>query len=174
MNQLKLVVCVGHESSESNELSSQSGSFSPLCYVGLHASCCRQRGLRQCGDTDEEQSEEFRNGEGSSAWPGSAWPGPARPDEWTLLRLSLSVSSSFQHDNLCTAAAPAVSLRKTRPSHTPLCLLSIRPLSSPLTLISPYLPPPSLPLPRLPPSLAQVPGRSCWLDTRTAPCCCGM
>lgn len=89
MNQLKLVVGVEPESSESNELSSQSGSFSPLCYVGLHASCCRQRGLRQCGDTDEEQSEEFRNGDlgrgGSSAWPGPAWPGPARPDEWTLL-----------------------------------------------------------------------------------------
>lgn len=116
-----------------------------LCWTLRHAA--GSEGLRQCGDTDEEQSEEFRNGDFGGrerklglARPGSAWPGPARPDEWTLLRLSLSVSSSFQHDNLCTAAAPAVSLCKTRPSHTPLCLLSIRPLSSPLTLISPPRP----------------------------------
>lgn len=81
MNELKLVVVVEPESSESNELSSQSGSFSLLCYVGLHMSCSRQRGLRQCGDTDEEQSEEFRNGdlEGRERKLGLARLGLARP-----------------------------------------------------------------------------------------------
>lgn len=89
---------------------------------------CEQRGL-WLGDMDEEQSEECRNRDLERKRSGLMNRTHSVP---------LSVSSSFQHDNLCTVHWFLWFFLTTQPSHTPLCLFSLFPLHRPSSsLLSP-------------------------------------